>query len=176
MSGQSLLQMLGHFALMSLLSVGGALATSPEMHRFLVDAQGWLDHRQFTEAIALAQAAPGPNILFVTLLGWQIDGAIGAVVATVGILVPSSLITFAAHRFSARLAHRPLAQVIRKALSPVAIGLTAAAGWVIAGAQEQGGFSMGLTALTFVLAWRTRLNPLWLIAAGAVAGAWAASV
>jgi chromate transporter len=66
--------------------------------------------------------------------------------------------------------------VIRKALSPVAIGLTAAAGWVIAGAQEQGGFSMGLTALTFVLAWRTRLNPLWLIAAGAVAGAWAASV
>jgi hypothetical protein len=73
-----------HFALLSLLSVGGALATSPEMHRFLVDGRGWLDHRQFTDAIALAQAAPGPNILFVTLLGWQTAGWQGALVTTSG--------------------------------------------------------------------------------------------
>ena len=66
---------------LSLMSVGGAISTLPEMHRFLVDQQRWLSNSQFNASIALAQAAPGPNVLFVALFGWNIGlnaGSTGA--------------------------------------------------------------------------------------------------
>ena len=67
-----LLQMLGHFMVLSMLAVGGAITTAPDMNRWLVQQQGWLTDAQFTASVALAQAAPGPNILFVALLGWNV--------------------------------------------------------------------------------------------------------
>jgi chromate transporter len=66
------LTLFAHFATLSLLSIGGAIATVPDMHRFLHDQQHWLTNVQFSSSIALAQAAPGPNVLFVALLGWQV--------------------------------------------------------------------------------------------------------
>ena len=61
-----------HFLSLSLLAVGGAIATAPDMHRYLVGARGWLSDGQFSTSIALAQAAPGPNVLFVGLVGWNV--------------------------------------------------------------------------------------------------------
>ena len=159
-----------HFATLSFLSVGGALATSPEMHRYLVDARGWLDHRQFVDSIALAQAAPGPNVLFVTLLGWQMAGLPGALVSTIGIMLPSSLITWSAHRLSDAHAEAPLVKAIRHGMAPIAIGLTASAGWLVARDTDTAWPLWAVTAVTFVAMLRTRLNPLWLIAGGAVLG------
>ena len=66
-----------HFMLLSVMAVGGAVSTAPEMQRFVVTQQHWLTHGQFNASIALAQAAPGPNLLFVTLVGWQIGWQAG---------------------------------------------------------------------------------------------------
>lgn len=171
MTGYSMLEMLLHFATLSLLSVGGAMGTAPEMHRFLVAQRGWLTDGQFTDSIALAQAAPGPNILFVTLIGWQCAGFLGALAATVGILTPSSALCFAANRWRSRNEDRALVKAIRLGLSPIAIGMTLSAGWIIMqanGTQWQLGV---LTAAAFALFLFSRVNPLWLIIIGAVAGA-----
>ena len=64
----NLLDLLGCFVTLSLLSVGGAITTVPEMHRYLVAQNPWLTDSQFSASIALAQAAPGPNVLFVAVL------------------------------------------------------------------------------------------------------------
>ena len=108
MSGAGLLDLFVHFASLSLLAIGGALAVSPEMNRYLVDERGWLSTPQFNDAIAIAQAAPGPNILFVTLLGWQVGGMAGALAATVGQLLPSSLVTLACWRWKSAREDAPL--------------------------------------------------------------------
>jgi chromate transporter len=171
-SAPDLLDLLLHFASLSLLAIGGALATSPEMHRHLVEARGWMTTPQFNDAIAIAQAAPGPNILFVTLLGWQAGGAPGALAATAGILLPSSLVTFAAWRWKTAREDAPLVAAIRLGLSPIAIGLTAAAGWVVAaGGNGADPALWALTAGSAALVATTRVNLLWLIGAGALLGA-----
>ena len=171
MSWTDLLALFAHFASLSPLAIGGALAASPEMHRYLVEQRDWMSHTQFVDSIALAQAAPGPNILFVTLLGWQAGGAAGALVATVGMLLPSSLICFYGNRL--QVAHRDarLARAIRRGLAPIAIGLTLSAGWIIAVANDTDWklALLTLAALGFYLF--SRRNPLWLIGAGALAGA-----
>ena len=66
------IDLFAHYLMLSLMSLGGAISTSSEMHRYLVEQQGWLTQAQFNEAIALAQAAPGPNVLFVALMGWHV--------------------------------------------------------------------------------------------------------
>ncbi|MCZ8074003.1 MAG: chromate transporter, partial [Paucibacter sp.] len=82
-----LLDLFLHFLTLSLLSIGGAITTAPEMHRFLVGERHWLSDTEFTSSIALAQAAPGPNILFVAVLGWNVAGLSGAFAAMAGIML-----------------------------------------------------------------------------------------
>lgn len=171
MSPGDLLALFAHFASLSLLAIGGALGTSPEMNRYLVNERGWMTDGQFTDAIALAQAAPGPNILFVTLLGWQAAGLAGAAAATVGILLPSSLLCVAANRWRTANADTRIVRAIRRGLSPIAIGLTLCAGWIIASANNVDARLWGLTVLAFLFFLFSRRNPLWLIGAGALAGA-----
>ncbi len=170
MSGAELLAMFGHFAMLSAIAIGGALSMSPEMHRYLVDSRGWLSHQQFTDSITLAQAAPGPNVLFVTLIGWQAAGALGAVVATVGIMLPSSLITYYANRWTTSRDDSRAVRAIRLGLSPIAIGFTLSAGWIIAVNNDVRWPLVLVTVATVVVVMRSRLNPLWLIAAGALLG------
>jgi len=171
MNHADLLALFVHFASLSPLAIGGALGTSPEMHRYLVDERGWLSHTQFVDSIALAQAAPGPNILFVTLLGWEAAGGPGALVSTLGILLPSSLICLYGNRVQAAHRDARLVRAIRRGLSPIAIGLTLSAGWIIAVANDTDWKLALLTVAAAVFFLFSRRNPLWLIGAGAVAGA-----
>jgi chromate transporter len=160
------------FASLSMLAIGGALGTAPEMHRYLVDDRGWIGDQAFTDSIAIAQAAPGPNILFVTLLGWQVGGAVGALAATLGILLPSSLATYWAWRWKGAREDSAIVAAIRLGLSPIAIGLTAAAGWVVAASSNHGDWRLWLlTAGVVAVVLRTRINMMWLIGAGAALGA-----
>jgi chromate transporter len=104
-----------YYISISLLAVGGAIATAPDMHRFLVERQGWLTDLQFNASIAIAQAAPGPNVLFIALLGWNVginaggagpagwaSGALGMVLSMVGIMLPSTTLTWLATRWGHR--------------------------------------------------------------------------
>lgn len=183
------LALFAHFLSLSLLAVGGAMATAPDMHRYLVGARGWLSDGQFSASIALAQAAPGPNVLFVGLMGWSVGlnaggGAaggwrayalalLGTAVALLGMLIPSGILTYSATRW---LHHRRELRAVRAfkaGLAPIVVALLLATGWLLIAAHDQPARDWPLwllTAVVTLLVWRTRLHLLWLIAAGAVLG------
>ena len=159
-----------HFTLLSLMAIGGVSSILPDMQRYVVEANHWLSGTQFADAYALGQAAPGPNMMFVTLLGWQLDGWAGAIVTTLAMIAPPILLTLAVTRMSANNADAPLGRAIRGGLGPIAIGLTLSSGWILAHSADHNWRGVLLTLATVALMLRTRLNPVWLILAGAVAG------
>ena len=177
------LNLFGHYLLLSLLSVGGAIATVPEMHRYLVEQQHWLSEAQFVSSIALAQAAPGPNVLFVALMGWNIGAnagglptaLFGALLAMAGILLPSATLTYLATRWAHENRERHAVRAFKQGMSPVVIALFIATGWVLASAHDQPAHDWplwGLTAVSALVVWRLKIHLLWLIAAGALLGYW----
>jgi chromate transporter len=159
-----------HFALLSLMAIGGVSSILPDMQRYVVEVNHWLSAKQFTDAYALAQAAPGPNMMFVTLVGWQLSGWAGAIVATLAIMVPPIMLTLGITRLNAHSPDAPLGRAIRGGLGPIAIGLTLSSGWILAQSADHSWRTALLTLATIALMLRTKLNPVWLIAAGAIAG------
>jgi chromate transporter len=189
LDGWDWLLMLGHFLTLSLLAVGGAIATAPDIHRFLVDQQQWLSQSQFNACMALAQAAPGPNLLFIPLMGWQVginaaggsaagmaawgSGLLGVGTSLLGMLLPSTTLTLVATRWSHQNRERLGVRAFKAGMAPVVIGLLAATGWILAASQGQGANDWPLWLLVLgvtLLVWRTRIHLLWLLAAGAVLG------
>jgi chromate transporter len=179
-----------HFASLSLLAVGGAITTAPDMHRYLVTQQAWLSDPQFTASIALSQAAPGPNVLFIALLGWNLGlnagggmGAgwpavglalLGVAVSMVATLLPSSVLTYTATRWAHRHRERRTVRAFKAGMAPIVIALLIATGWLLTAAHNQPASDWPLYLLTLtaaLLVWRTRIHLLWLIGAGALLGA-----
>ena len=176
-----------YYISISLLAVGGAIATAPDMHRFLVERQGWLTDLQFNASIAIAQAAPGPNVLFIALLGWNVginaggagpagwaSGALGMVLSMVGIMLPSTTLTWLATRWGHRNRERRSVRAFKQGMAPVVIGLLLATAWLLGSAHSNPAtdWALGLlTAVCALLVWRTRLHLLWLLGAGALLGA-----
>jgi chromate transporter len=159
------------FAMLSLLSVGGASAVLPEMHRSLVEVHGWMTSREFAALYALAQASPGPNVLVVSLFGWKVAGLAGATVTTLAMILPSCTLTFYADRLLWRSAGAVAwREIIDNGLAPITVGLIAASGAILASANVGNPVALAFTAVTALISWRTRVHPLWLIAAGAFAG------
>ncbi|MEK8052056.1 chromate transporter [Ideonella sp. DXS22W] len=165
-----LLALCGHFMVLSLLSVGGAITTAPDMQRWLVAERGWLTDTQFTDAVAIAQAAPGPNLLFVVLVGWSTAGPAGVLAAMSGLLLPSSLLALAAGRYGRRNAQALWVRAFTAGLAPLTVGLLLSTGWILT-APVRSNLGAGLLVVaTAALSLRTRIGPLWLIGAGALAG------
>jgi chromate transporter len=153
-----------HFAMLSLVAVGGANAVVPEMHRLAVDMNHWLTDREFTDLFALANAAPGPNVLIVSLIGFKLAGVPGGLVATVAMCGPSSLLSYAMARLWRRFRDAPWRPLVQRALAPVTIGLILASGWVLARAADIGAIGIAITIGTAALMIGTKLNPLWSLA------------
>lgn len=166
----TVLALFGHFLLFSLLSIGGAITVAPEMHRVLVGEMGVLTDAQFNSSIAIAQAAPGPNILFVAVMGYQAAGLVGAAATLGGILVPSTTLALAATRWGHARQDWLAVRAFKAGMAPLVIGLLVATGWILT-VQTPGWQHVLLTVAAAVLSWRTRLHLLWMIAAGAVLGA-----
>ncbi len=183
------LALLTHFLALSLLAIGGAITTVPDMHRTLVEQHRWLTDSQFNAAIALAQAAPGPNVLFVALLGWQVGlnaggglitsgtawgfGMLGMSLTMLGILLPSTSLTFAASRWAHQNRDRLGVRAFKQGMAPVVVALLLATGWILTAnlSVDLRHWPMWLlTASVTLLVWRTRLHLLWLLGAGAVLG------
>jgi chromate transporter len=162
--------LLAHFLMLSLLAVGGAVTVVPDMHRYLVGQTGLLNDAQFNAAIAIAQASPGPNVLFVAVMGWQAAGWLGALATLLGIMLPSATLALAASRWGQARAEWRAMRAFRAGMAPVTIGLLFATGWILMGDAPSWRLAL-LTAACALLVWRTRLHLLWLIAAGAVLGA-----
>ncbi len=161
----------GHFLAMSMLAVGGALAAAPEVHRYIVDQRGWLDDSQFSAAIALAQAAPGPNLLFVPVIGYAVAGLPGAMVALLGILIPSTTLALAATRWGSKRREQRGVRAFVAGMAPITIGLLLTTGGLLAWPLARQPGAWLLIAATVALTLKTKIKPVWLIAAGAAAGA-----
>ena len=182
-----------HFVSLSFLAVGGAITTAPDIHRYLVDEQHWLTHYQFTSSVAIAQGAPGPNVMFVALMGWNVGmnaatgitpaptmayefmlALLGMLVAMVGIIIPSATLTF----FSTQWAHKNRelrgVRAFKSGLAPLVMSLLVATGWLLTGNHDnyaQDWPMWALAAATTVIVWLTKTHLLVLLSIGAVLGA-----
>jgi chromate transporter len=152
------------------LAVGGAITVVPDMHRVLVSEMGLLTDTQFNASIAIAQASPGPNVLFVAVMGYQAAGLLGAAVTLTGIMLPSTTLTLAAARWGHARREWRAVQAFKAGMAPIVIGLLFATGWILS-AEPAGWRHIVLTVAAAVLVWRTRIHLLALVAAGAVIGA-----
>ena len=149
---------------LSLLAVGGANALLPELQR-VAAAFGWAGPDQFAGLFALAQAAPGPNMLIVTLLGFRAAGLAGAVVATIAFVAPAAALTYAVAGWWERFRAAPWRQTVQAGLTPVTVGLVMGAAVLLARASVHGaGTALVLLASAAGLL-ATRLHPLWLLGA-----------
>ncbi len=170
-----LLGLFGHFLLLSLLAVGGAITTAPDMHRYIVDDHHWLVDAQFSASIAIAQAAPGPNVLFVAALGWNVAGPMGALATMTGTLLPSTALTLYVNRWGLKRREPRALRSFTTGMTPLTIGLLVATGWVLAvpyvidGPHRVGALSLVLFSMVVMV--RTRVSPMWLVGVGAVVGA-----
>ena len=175
MTASGLASLFLHFLVLSPMSIGGAITTVPEMHRFLVDQTGWLTETEFTTSIALAQAAPGPNILFVAVLGWNVAGLAGAATAMAGIMLPSTLLTLSATRWARANREHIAVRAFSAGMMPLTLGLIIATGWLLAlpflRVDEHRWSTLALIATTVVLTLKTRLGVVWMVLGGGVLGA-----
>jgi len=179
-----------HFVSLSLLAVGGAITTAPDIHRYLVDETHWLSDTQFTSSIALAQGAPGPNVMFVALMGWNVGlnaaGGLaagwpavglalwGVLITMVGILIPSCTLTFFATQWAHRNRDMRAVKAFKAGMAPIVIALLIATGWLLTGSHENPVRDWPLWALsatTTLIVWKTKTHLLVLLGVGALLGA-----
>lgn len=184
------LALFNHFLSLSLLAVGGAIILAPDIHRFLVDDNRWLTEQQFSSSIALAQSAPGPNVLFVGLMGWNVGlnagaglgggwisvalSALGMLISLLGIMLPSSILTYTTTRWAHTHRDNRGVRAFKLGMAPVVIALLVSTGWLLTASHNEPIRDWPLWVLTLVamgLVWRTRIHLLWLIGAGALLGA-----
>lgn len=158
------------FGLLSLLSVGGANATLPEIHRQVVTVHHWLSDATFAQVVAIGQTAPGPNVMIVSMIGWQLAGLAGLLVVTAAIVLPSSAAALVIGRLVTRHEARGTIAALRRALAPVALGFMLASAVVMTRAAWQGPGTLIVVALVTATTLSTRLSPLWSISAGALVG------
>lgn len=191
MSADQALSLLWFELSLSLLSVGGVIVLAPEQHRFLVSEQGWLTEAQFQTSITLAQAAPGPNVLFLFLWGWHVglnagaatgvpglawgSALLGALICLLGTLLPTSALTLVVSRWTQRHQQRQGVRALRLGLAPVVVGAMAATAWLLGSASNgspdpRAPAFWALSAVAAVAVWRTQVHLLVLLAAGATAG------
>ena len=175
------LSFLAHYMLLSLLSIGGAITTVPDMHRYLVDERGWLTDAQFSASIAIGQAAPGPNVLFIALLGWNVGlnaggvplALLGVALGMLGALIPSTTLTYFAARWGHENRELRAVRAFKQGMAPIVVALLVATGWILAtgNAYRAADWPVWAVAIASTLiVWRTKVHLLWLLGAGAIIG------
>ena len=164
------LQLFLEFALLSFVAFGGATALLPEMHRVVVENHHWLNDTTFTHLYAIAQAAPGPNVLVVTLIGWEVAGLAGALAATLAMCLPMSVLIYLLIDRWEGFSGKRWQRAISLGVAPLAVGLVFSGATLIARSAGLGWAACALVAVTVVANLRTKLHPLWFIAVGAAVG------
>ncbi len=176
------LALFSQFASLSLLAVGGAIATAPDMYRYLVGDRSWLTDGQFSSSVALAQAAPGPNVLFVALMGWNVGlnaggyktAVLGMLLTKTGMLLPSTTLTFLAARWGHQNRELRALRAFKQGMAPIVVALLIATGWLLSLAHGNAVHDWRLwlvTVISALVVWRTKLHLLWLMGGGASLGA-----
>jgi chromate transporter len=170
MNDSPLTALFGYFAMLSLFAIGGANAAIPDMHRISVEVMGWMTSRQFADMFAISQLSPGPNVIIVTLIGYHVAGITGAAVATVAMCGPTCLVAFGVAHVWDRFKDAHWRIAIQAGLVPVSLGLIGASAFVLARAADNNVYAAAITAVTAVVAFTTRINPLWVFGASGLLG------
>ncbi len=156
------------FASLSFVAVGGLNAVIPDVHRQVVNVQGWMNDTTFTNLYALSQAAPGPNVIVVGLIGWHLSGLAGLAVAMLAMVLPSSILALIVGRIVQRHSSTSWIAVAKAGLVPVAIGLILAGGIVMARAADRGIYMVVITLAAALFVLRSERNPAWALATGTI--------
>lgn len=168
---QPLVQLSLLFLQMSLLAFGGANAILPELQRQVVDVHQMMTPQTFAALFALAQAAPGPNMMVISLIGWHVAGLSGAILTMVCAVTPSSILTFTVARAWYRFRDRPWRRAIQKGLLPVTAGLLLSSAALLIKATTVD-WSLGLvTVAVTVLLLTTKIHPMLMLGGAAALGA-----
>ncbi|NBO14391.1 MAG: chromate transporter [Betaproteobacteria bacterium] len=189
MSTADWLTLFVHMMALSLFTIGGAIAAIPDMHRLVVEQRHWLSGQEFANAITLAQAAPGPNVLFVAVLGWDMGvnsagglgmgshaawlGLMGALLCLFGLLLPSSVLNYTATRWAHRNRHRLGVRAFKAGMAPLVVGLLMSTAWLLSGEHHADVMSVVRAGITLGCAWvfwKTRVHLLLMMGAGVVIG------
>jgi chromate transporter len=161
MNNDQLGPLAGVFALLSVVAVGGINSTLPEMHRLTVDVHHWATNAEFINLYAISQAAPGPNLMVVTLIGWHVAGMLGALVATLAIVMPSAILTYVVTLTWTRFREARWRKAIQAGMIPVAVAMIAAGAFIIAGTVSAGRWQpVVVTLVTAGLVVFTSIHPL----------------
>lgn len=158
------------FSLLSFFAIGGINSVIPEMQRQVVEVQAWMASDRFLELFAIAQAAPGPNVMVVTLIGWEIARLPGAIVVTVAMVTPTTVLTYVVGRAWWRFRHARWRIAVQNGFGPIAIGLVSASAFILARAADTSVVAALITAATAAVLYFTRINPLFMLAAGGALG------
>jgi chromate transporter len=159
-----------HFLVLWFLAIGGPSAIFPDIHRSVVEAQHLLTNKQFAEIYTLAQVAPGPNAMYVTLIGWHLAGWKGVAATTIPLLVPATTLTLLVSHLNERYPNARIGRAVRRGLMPITIGLVLASATILMRAVNHDWRGYLITLLTVVVVLRKPWNPLWVFAGGALAG------
>lgn len=162
--------LIGVFAYLSLLTVGGGMAALPELEVLTVDVHHWLTLQQVVHFYSVGQMAPGPNMMMVATIGEVVAGPLGALAVVVAFFLPTGLITFGVGRLWERLEGWPWRDAIQRGLAPVSVGLILAGAIGLAKGAIIGWVGVAVAVGVFVLTLRTRINPAILVLAGALIG------
>jgi len=158
------------FVLLACVAFGGATALLPEMHRVVVENHHWLDDTTFTHLYAIAQSAPGPNVLVVTLIGWEVAGLAGAVATTLAMCLPMSILIYLLIDRWESFSGKRWQKAVSLGVAPLAVGLIFSGATLIAQAASFGWAAWALVIATVVANLRLKLHPLWFIGVGAALG------
>ena len=156
---------------LSLLAFGGANAVVPEMQRQVVDVHHWMTAHQFAALYALAQAAPGPNMMVVSLVGWQVAGVWGALITTACVAAPSSVLTLLVSGAWYRFRDARWRKALQAGLQPVTAGLIMASAAVLIRSTSVDWAAALVTAAATALFVFTRLHPLLILGLAGLTGA-----
>jgi chromate transporter len=159
-----------HMLALWFVAVGGPSTILPGIHRYVVEVQQLITSAEFAEIYTLAQVAPGPNVMYVTLLGWHLAGWAGAAATTIPLLIPATTLTLFVGHLNERYPNAPVFRAVRRGLSPITIGLMFGGATILMRAVNHDWRGYSITLLTTAVVLRKSWNPLWLLAAGALAG------
>lgn len=172
------LAIMSMFGSLSLLSIGGGNAVLPEMHLQAVSGHHWLTNSQFADVFSISQAAPGPSILIVALVGYAAGlgvagvagGIIGGVIATVAMVVPAAILMYLVTLSWQRAQKSKLRRAVEKGFAPLTVGLIMATSLVMSRAADHDWRAYLVTGIATVIFVRTDTNPLIVVGAAALLG------
>ena len=154
---------------LSIAAIGGATGIYAPVQHVTVELRAWMTPREFIDLFAVARLAPGPGSMLAPLIGWKVAGFGGALLATVALYLPSSLLCFGAARVWNRYRGKPWHRAIEAGLSPVAAGLIFSGILGLLRLGETGPLSwITVVLVAGLLLWRPKLHPLALIGCGAL--------